>query len=319
MTVMSGVPVFESTWFAAASVVLLEVALTLLAPALSHIARWTLRTVRRHPVNWALLIWSTAAALVVVYLLFSVLSFSGPPQPHAIIEPSPQDLVQQRLAQDEKSLDKGVLTYPALPILQTDRPVTLTVTVTVTVTDLGKHPIGFLGAGQYSEQTGIMVYPGNVPTGGIVGLSLSCSGDVYCQALSSTRQTIVGLGTSQSWSWNLTPLQGGRTSVTIRVDTYDGFSSTVLNEEIINVGLQVGEGPWWAVISDWWNAIVSFATTSAGLITTVGGAVTVMAGGAAWLKRRRGRKVKSQPEKDAPQDTAEQDSPPDVASETESS
>jgi hypothetical protein len=93
----------------------------------------------------------------------------------------------------------------------------------------------------YSQASGLVVYPGDVPTGAVVGLHLTCA-KVYCQALSSARQAIVGKGTSRSWTWDLTPLQPGPTSVVITAATYDGVSSTVLNQEIIPVNPKVEKG-----------------------------------------------------------------------------
>lgn len=189
-------------------------------------------------------------------------------------------------------MDKGVLTYRALPRLKTDESTTLT----ASVTDLGKHPDGGISAQAYSEDTGLMVYSGNVPTGGIVSLHLTCT-NVYCQALSSASQAIAGTGTVRSWSWNLTPLRSGPTSVIITASTYDGISSIVLNQEIISVSVRVEKGPWWAAFDGWWHAMITFTATTAGLITTVGGAMAVIAGGAGWVRRRRIRKAQTQPER----------------------
>jgi hypothetical protein len=151
----------------------------------------------------------------------------------------------------------------------------------------------------------MVVYPRDVPTGGIVGLRLTCSASVYCQALSSPRQAVIGFS-SQTWDWNLTPLEAGPQFVTMTATTYDGTSSIVVDEEVIPVSLTVERGPWWAAADDWLHAVASFTATTAGLITTVGGAVVVIAGGAGWLRRKRGGK--DQPEQNAPDEaTADPD------------
>ena len=205
--------------------------------------------------------------------------------------PVPQTLLQQRLSKDEQAFDKGVLTFSALPTLKAGLPTTLT----VTVTDAGKSPQGSKTITRIESLMGTVVYPRNVPTGGIIGLRLTCTAKLYCQALSSVKQAVVGVGTSQTWSWNLTPLGSEPMSATITASTYDGTTDTVLNEEIIPISLKVEKGPWWAAINDWWHAVTSFATTTAGLITTIGGAVAVMAGGIKWVRRKRSKSASNRP------------------------
>jgi hypothetical protein len=276
-------PFYENTWLAAGSILLLlailGAMLVLLVIVVPQMTRWVVHWIRRMP---KLLRWIATGAAFLVFLVALDYFFSTT----AGVKPTPQDLLQQRLTQDERALDKGVLTYPALPTLKTNMPITLT----VTVTDLGKHPGGWMPAQEYSIETGMIVYPGNVPTGGIVGLHLTCTTNVYCQALSSARQAIIGLDTSRMWSWDLTPLRPGPTSVVITATTYEETTDIVLDEEIIPIGLKVEESPWWAALDDWWHTTTNFVTTTAGMITTIGGAVAIIVGGARWLGRGKGQK-----------------------------
>jgi hypothetical protein len=291
----AGQPFYENTWLAAGNILLFLAILGAMLAGLVVVMARMVRWIRGRP---RLLRWIVAGATSLVILAVVIVTLrivTSPYRGEEGIPPSPQDLLQQHLTQDERALDKGALTYPALPILKPDQLITLT----VTVTDLGKHPGGSMTAQAYSQVSGLIVYPGDVPTGGIVGLHLTCT-NVHCQALSNTRQAIVGLGTSRSWSWDLTPLQPGPASVVITAATYDGITSTVLDQEIIPVSLKVEKGPWWTALDGWWHAMTNFATTTAGLITTIGGAVAVIAGGAEWVRRTRTGKAQTCPERATP-------------------
>jgi hypothetical protein len=300
----AGQPFYESTWLAAVSVVLFVIILSTILILLVRVAVPTIRRIWRIIVTGPMvsrirripksLRWVIAGAAFLFVITFVILyqGNSGPP-PASINNAGQlptQVALQQHLSADEQALDKGILTYAPLPALKADLPVVLT----VTVTDLGKHPSSFLTAQEYSQATGMVVYPGDVPTGGIVGLRLTCTANVYCQELSSTRQAVVGLMASQTWSWDLTALQPGPTSVVITAATYDGTTDIVLNEEIIPVRLTVETGPWWAAVYSFWHTMTSFALTTAGLITAIGGAGAVIAGCIGWARRRRTRTAQTQ-------------------------
>ena len=320
----AGRPFYETTWLAAGSVILfliflgtvlpLMIMVTILATnrirgnaVMVLIAGWLQRTtaivlkslIRRipKPIRWIMIgIASCLTVLAALVFYATTINFGGS---HVIVSggggppPVPQTLLQERLSKDEQALDKGVLTYPALPTLKTGLPTNLT----VTVMDAGKSPQGSKTITRIASLFGTVVYPRDVPTGGIVGLRLTCTANLYCQALSSVKQAVVGVGASQTWSWNLTPLGSEPMSATITASTYDGTTDTVLNEEIIPISLKVEKGPWWAAINDWWHAVTSFATTTAGLITTVGGAVAVMAGGIEWVRRKRSKSASNRPKR----------------------
>jgi hypothetical protein len=283
-------PIFENVWLVAASIpllfILLAVGLMLAGPALALAVGWAWKVLLspafERPVRLGIIL---GLCLIVGAIYLTSLSVGGGHQAEYHAEPVAQDLLQQRLSQDEEALDRGVLTYPEPPTLKTDRPFMLS----VTITDTGKHPRGTMSAARYSSDTRLVVYPNNVPTGGIVGVKMTCG-----------RLAIVGTGNSQSWTWNLTPLRSGQQFATITVDTYDGTGNTILSQEIIVVGLQVEEGPWYASIDDWWGSVRNFATTTAGVIVTIGAAVTTIAGGVAWVQRRRAGKAKASAKKGAP-------------------
>src|SRR5215472_6003760 len=134
--VAAGQPFYENTWLATGSILLLLVILGAMLMLLAMVTPRTARWIRRAPklLRWITAIAACLVALIAFSLLLPLRNFSAPPSPR----PSPQDLFQQHLTQDEQALDKGVLTYPALPTLKADLPTTLT----VIVTDLGKHPNG---------------------------------------------------------------------------------------------------------------------------------------------------------------------------------
>ena len=221
----AGQPFYENTWPAAATIVVIVIILgtilMLLIMVTIRMIRWIWRImptasimiwIRRSPKS---LRWVMAGSVCLI-AAFVAIVFSGVFQNKSVIReaifgsdtaPSPQVLFQQNLTMDEQALDKGVLTYTPLPVLKED----LTTPLTATVTDLGKNPNSLITAQAYSQYTGMVVYPRDVPTGGIVGLRLICTADVYCQELSSTRQAVVGFMTSQTWSWNITALQPGPT------------------------------------------------------------------------------------------------------------
>jgi hypothetical protein len=292
----AGQPFYESTWLAAGSILflllILSAVLLIIIMAPMERKRWIWQYSISHPII------ATGVAGIVLVTASTIIGVLRNETENGTViasrdaNPVAQDLFQQHIIQDERALDKGVLTYPALPTLKAGLPAMLS----VTVTDLGEHPGGSVTNQYYSQNTDMVVYPRNVPTGGIVALHLTCVASVYCQALSSTRQAIIGFSASKTWDWDLTPLQAGSTSVTITATTYDGDTTTVLDEEIIPIRLTVEEGPWWAEVDDWWHAITRFTNTTAGLITTVGGAVAVVAGGAGWMRRKRARKDQSQPD-----------------------
>jgi hypothetical protein len=215
---------------------------------------------------------------------------------------APQVALQQHLSADQRALDEGLLEYPIPPTLPTNEPFFFA----VTVTDLGKPNIRmtFEQYARAQEAPGEFIYDHNVPTGGILSLSLNCPSTLYCQASGDARQAIVGAESSGTWSWNITPLHSGETLAAITAMTYDGTSDVVLDRENIPITLEIQEGGWSDSLATWWDTTTTFATTTAGQITALGGAVTVMAGGVAWAQRRRARKDKNPSEQTTPAEVA---------------
>jgi hypothetical protein len=207
---------------------------------------------------------------------------------------APQADFAARLQADDKALDQGQLSYVRPGTLTTGTPAELR----VTVQDIGLHPGHLLTIRDASSITGQVIYPRDVPTGGIVGLQITTCGNLACQAQNDARQAIVGKGSVASWEWLLTPRNAGAALVVIRASTYDGNSSTVLREEIVDIRLTTKASP--ALRhhrqaqhrSHEITATKNFIDTAAGLITTIGGAVVVVAGGVTWVLARRQKKKK---------------------------
>jgi hypothetical protein len=296
----AGQPFYETSWLAVLSILLLSIPIGIACLCLVAGLRRGLRSLWRLPPFRRYLILVTAWFTVVIIGLVA-LSLAIPPLRFGSgAPPNPQVLLQQQLSASEKALDRGVLTYPVIPALPTNTPFMLT----VTVTDVGKHPPGHMAARAFSEESGLVVYGRNVPTGGILNLSLTCPSTLYCQAIGDARQAIAGTGSSGSWSWNITPLRSGATSAVMTAMTYDGTSNVILAEEDIPVTLEIQEGAWSASLDTWWGTTTTFVTTTAGQITALGGAATVIAGGVAWVRRRRAKKAENPAKQATPAETA---------------
>jgi hypothetical protein len=243
----------------------------------------------------------------------SPFSASGSPSPPPPL-PSMQQLLQEHLKRDEQALDKGVLSYPRLR-LYTGVPHILH----IAVTDIGKHPRGHLTATELSRALGLVVYPGDVPTGGIVGLSTSLCVNLQCRPLNNgAQQSIAGEGSRRSWSWELTPERPGPASLIIAASTYDGKSSTSLNEEIIQINLQVLATPSFKqaqsaqIRNHEVGRATGFVNTAVGLIAAVVGAAAAIGGGILsiirWMRRSRKKKAERRARAEAKiveQETAE--------------
>jgi len=284
----AGQPFYETSWLSVLGILLLSIPIGIACLYVVTGLLWGLRSLRRLPPfrRYFILLVAVPVVVFIGLVALSLASFSpihgGSPGPAQV----PQVELQQQLSADEKALDQGQLEYLMPPTLLTNRPFLFT----VTVTDLGKHPHSRMTIKEYMGVAGgllgVVIYDHNVPTGGILGLSLTCPSTLYCQAIGDARQAIVGTGSDGSWSWNITPLRPGATSAIITAMTYDGTSNFVLAEEDIPVSLEIQEGAWSDSLDTWWGTTTTFATTTAGQITTLGGAVTVIAGGVAWVRSR---------------------------------
>jgi hypothetical protein len=128
----AGQPFYESTWLAAASIlpllIILGAVLLLILMAACHAWRYA----RSRPlIAWGVAVIAIATALALPGLLRSA---------HFVtlgLVPSVQDLLQQRLTQDEQALDEGVLTYPALPAVKAGLPFMMSASMIQGVGGLG--------------------------------------------------------------------------------------------------------------------------------------------------------------------------------------
>jgi hypothetical protein len=225
---------------------------------------------------------AVAASVFVYQFTFTGRQGTGGPRP------SVQQLLQKRLKRDQLALDRGALTYSRLTRLYTNVPTTFT----ATVTDLGKHPHGDLTAAELSSALGLVVYPGDVPTGGIVELRISVCADLKCHPLNtSAKQAVAVEGSQRSWSWRLTPRLPGLASIVIVATIYDGETDATLSQEIIPIKIAVVpthsfEG---ARSSRQLHEIFGSTLQIAGLVTAVGGALAVIVGAIASIVRWRRR------------------------------
>jgi hypothetical protein len=221
----------------------------------------------------------------------------GPPSETS---PALRDLLQSPLTAAEAALDKGVLTYRRPARLETGVPVILT----LTITDIGRFPQGSLTAAKLSGTLGLTVYPGDVPTGGIVGLRTSLCSNLTCQPLDRiATQVIAGQGEQRSWSWELTPEQPGSASVVISTSIYIGAISSPIVQKVIPIEMTVMATPAFnhhrqrQNRAHWWDTITTFLTTALGIVISAGAAVTVIATGAKWIMGRRSEKKKKKGDK----------------------
>jgi hypothetical protein len=242
-------------------------------------------------VSVAFLVGATAAAAAIAALFFGI----GVNNQKAGIAnpPSLQQLLQRDIKRDQEALDKGALTYHRPGRLYPNKPFTLR----VTVTDIGKHPTGVWSAAYLSYTLGLVVYPGDVPTGGIVSLSATLCANLRCNSLDAgPTQAIVGLGSSASWSWQLVPEQPGKASITLAASIYDGYSNITLSEEIIPISFGISaESDFHRSYSHEISKATGFINSVAGLVTSIGGAIALIAGGIASIIRwKRSRKARTE-------------------------
>jgi hypothetical protein len=217
--------------------------------------------------------------------------------------PSPQDTFAVALKDDKRALDQGVLSYRAPGPLKTGQ----TYELAVTVTDIGKHTqVAILSAQQVSQETGLVIFPKDVPTGGIVGLRIATCIDLTCVKITDERQAIASKGDSAEWEWDITAHAPGAAMINLTAATYAGASRTVLREEIVPIKLRVRATAAFThskaarAHHREVTAATGFVNTTAGLITTISGAVVAIAGAATWVASRVRRKSRKKQKQDAP-------------------
>lgn len=154
---------------------------------------------------------------------------------HANVAGNGQVFVVTRLRQDYSALDRGVLAYTPIKTLETGQSTSLY----AFVTDIGKRaPKQTASVSEVSKESGLTVYPYDVPTGGIVSLHVTCS-NLQCQEMTTARQAVVIVGQPVEWVWFVTASSPGPAMITLAADTYDQLTDTVLREETVQISVIV--------------------------------------------------------------------------------
>lgn len=154
---------------------------------------------------------------------------------HANVAGNGQVFVVTRLRQDYSALDRGVLAYTPIKTLETGQSTSLY----AFVTDIGKRaPKQTASVSEVSKESGLTVYPYDVPTGGIVSLHVTCS-NLQCQEMTAARQAVVIVGQPVEWVWFVTASSPGPAMITLAADTYDQLTDTVLREETVQISVIV--------------------------------------------------------------------------------
>jgi hypothetical protein len=173
-----------------------------------------------------------------------------------------------------------MLKYQAPRLLATGAEADLT----VQVTDLGRRA----ETAALPSYHGWVVYPDDVPTGGILGVRATCS-DLACAAQSTTRQSVLAPGETVGWSWQLSAQAPGTAHIWLVATTYDQNSNISLHETNpieITVVVTATPGYWATKIGDW----------TKGLIGLVGFGALVTAAGWIWRRLRKKKQAAANPD-----------------------
>jgi Superinfection immunity protein len=174
--------------------------------------------------------WALAAA--VIALLSAACSSAAPPRAASDL-PSNQQIFTMQLLKDDRALDRGVLSYSDV----TTMPVRQTTTFYVHVTDVGK---GQQTTAFVRESNGLLMARQDVPTGGIVSVQGTCSGNLACTPQPfSARRLIPATGRSASWQWQVTANSPGDARMLLIATTYAANSDIPLNQTAVPVDIKV--------------------------------------------------------------------------------
>jgi hypothetical protein len=227
--------------------------------------------------NWPRV--STGLVLFGAVLVSLVAACTGAPPQQAGTGTSGQQLFTMALRNDDEALDRGVLSYTAL----TEINVRQSTTFAVEVTDTGR---GTATGAYVSEVDGMIVDPQDVPTNAQVGVTAQCFGSVTCTPRSGRpEQTIINVGQSGSWSWNVSAVSPGRAQIVLTATTYDTATNIDLHTTAVTVNV--------AVHSTFAYTVDSGFDEAKTLILAAAAAVAVIAGAiSAMLALRRTKKKK---------------------------
>jgi Superinfection immunity protein len=137
------------------------------------------------------------------------------------------------LIRKHPALDRGVMTYSKLTVMQARQ----TASFQVEVTDVGRGP-------ERSAATRVpgarIVAPQDVPMGGIVSVQIVCSNGLTCTSRSSVRQVIASQGRSGVWRWNVAAGSPGEAWILLVATSYRRGSNAVLDRtsEFVHVKIQ---------------------------------------------------------------------------------
>ncbi|TQF03172.1 hypothetical protein E6W39_14120 [Kitasatospora acidiphila] len=178
------------------------------------------------------------------------------------------------LRADQHALDRGQLLYTNLGSVDvgTDH------TFEITVTDLGKGP---QLAHPDPVPQGWVAPPQDVPTGGDVGIRLTCDG-VSCASYDDMRKPVVVPGRAVTWSFGLHLGSPGQAHIHIDAVVYRTSSDQVLSSAA-PIDVEVSVRRTWAYTLG--QAVHWIFTSATGLGLFSGGAVLTAIGG--WLRRVR--------------------------------
>jgi len=179
--------------------------------------------------------WALAGAVMVTLAAGCSASGSGhaaPPRQGS----SPQ-IFTMKLVKDHRRLDRGVLTYSKLAIMQVRQGASFD----VVVTDVGRGP----QTSAFARQArGRLVGPQDVPTGGTVSVQIVCSAELACKPrTSSPRQAILGVGRSAAWKWEITARSPGNAQILVTTVSYRRHSGVVASQTSVAAGVKVRSTP----------------------------------------------------------------------------
>ena len=212
--------------------------------------------------------WMLAAAIIA--MLSAACSAAAPRQAASAL-PSNQQIFTMKLLKDDQTLDRGVLSYSDIATM----PVRQTTTFYVHVTDVGK---GRETTAFVSESNGFLIARQDVPTGGIVSVLGTCSGNLACTPQpTSPRRLIPTTGRSASWQWQVTANSPGDARILLIATTYDANSDIALNETPVAVGINVRSTPVYSMEHAVDTAKTAILSTSSAVVVVAGALGAVLA------------------------------------------
>jgi len=175
--------------------------------------------------------WALAVAVIAAAAAYAALA----PRSHATspVQGRGHQISTMRLVRDHPRLDRGVLTYSKLTVVQARQ----TASFEVEVTDVGRGP----ERGTFARESGgRFVAPQDVPAGGIVSVRSICSNGLTCTSRSSARQLISGPGRSATWRWDVAARSPGDGRIMLVATSYRRGSRIVVDQtaDVVHVKIQ---------------------------------------------------------------------------------